>query len=241
MNKKKFGFDIHGVLDDLPETFVALNNALYDAGHEIHILTGSHGSEKVYQQLRDIGIKWHKFFSISDYHKEKSTTMWYADGLPWIDKAEWDKTKGEYCLKEGIDLHFDDTPEYETYFKTPFARVWTKNNRNGRGLKVKSEFITDAALNAAGFIYEETWIAEWRESTGNKSAVKGPGWRHNIRRRVVDIGSECPGEVKLPIFTYYPKENKLYDFCNNNFIQPTTMRDIKEFMETHKPKDKPKD
>ena len=32
---------------------------------------------------------------------------------------------------------FDDSDVYNQYFTTPFARVWTKNNRNGRGRKEK--------------------------------------------------------------------------------------------------------
>lgn len=135
-HRKKFGFDIHGVLDDLPETFLALNRALYDAGHEIHIITGITAGKEVLQELLDIGIRWHRFFSIVDYHKSIGTPIEYGkDGLPWLDRELWNKTKGEYCKRVGIDMHFDDTGEYEQYFHTPFARVWTKNNRNGRGIK----------------------------------------------------------------------------------------------------------
>ena len=139
----KFGFDIHGVLDDLPETFRALNNSLYDSGYEIHILTGSHISNKIKNQLDSLGIKYHHLFSISDYHKSIGTEMWYDDdGQPWLDKESWNKTKGEYCEKHGINLHFDDSDVYNEHFKTPFARVWTKNNRNGRGKKKKGSALS---------------------------------------------------------------------------------------------------
>ena len=134
----KFSFDIHGVLDDLPETFRALNHSLYDAGHHIYILTGSHITDEVIDLLREMDIRYHTLFSIADYHKEKGTEMWYDEaGTPWLDKESWNKTKGEYCEKHKIHLHFDDTDVYNNYFTTPFARVWTKNNRNGRGNKPK--------------------------------------------------------------------------------------------------------
>lgn len=202
--KLKFGFDIHGVLDDCPDIFRAMTIALYEAGHEIHILTGSHASDKIFKQLEDLGIKYHKFFSIADYHKENNTKMWYdGDKTPWIDKVDWDKTKGDYCRREGIHLHFDDTPSYETYFTTGFARVWTKNNRNGRGAKKSGEFITAANLNAAGFIFSE------EDNT----------WYHNIL--IKDI----------PIFTYRPDNNELTDLHNTADIRPENMADIKKFIE----------
>lgn len=226
MKKLKFGFDIHGVLDDLPETFVELNQALYDAGHEIHILTGSHASDKVFSQLTDLGFRWHKFFSIADYHKEnKDTKMWYHNGTPWIDKTEWDKTKGDYCRREGIHLHFDDTPEYEGYFTTPFARVWTKNNRNGRGTKTKGDFITDHALNELGFAFVEK-----EQFTGMKA------WIHNTTKAVDNINSLAGQPQNKPIFIYWPDINRLNDINNENHVQPKLMTDIRVFMEQHSPK-----
>jgi hypothetical protein len=120
----KFGFDIHGVLDDLPETFKVLNNALYDAGHEIHIITGSHITQEIKSQLEDMGIKYHHIFGIADYHRDNGTEMWYDDNqTPWLDRDMWNKTKGDYCREHGIALHFDDTDVYNDYFTTPFARV----------------------------------------------------------------------------------------------------------------------
>jgi hypothetical protein len=136
----KFGFDIHGVLDDLPDTFKALNNALFDAGHEIHILTGSHITDEIQEELRNMGIKYHHIFSIVDYHIEKGTKIWYDDNdTPWLDEEGWNKTKGDYCKKHNIDLHFDDTEIYNEYFTTPFARVWTKN---GKGNKSKGSALS---------------------------------------------------------------------------------------------------
>ena len=140
----KFGFDIHGVLDDLPETFKALNNALYDAGHEIHILTGSHITPEIEEMLSGMGIKYTHIFGIADYHKERGTKMWYDENnTPWLDKEVWNRTKGDYCREHNIHLHFDDTDVYNETFTTPFARVWSKNNRNGRGRKEKG-----SALNS---------------------------------------------------------------------------------------------
>jgi hypothetical protein len=221
--KLKFGFDIHGVLDDLPETFVAINNALYHAGHEIHILTGSHASERVFKQLADLGILYHKFFSIADHHKDKGTKIWYDEkNTPWIDRETWNATKGEYCQVEGIHLHFDDSIEYERYFTTPFARVWTKNNRNGRGIKPDmSAFdeITSDNLNAAGFIktYRDPFL---------EKAV----WSYHKEKEVITVEAR----TMVAYFTYIPDTNKLAD-TEGNSTQPQNMSDINRFMEAHKP------
>ena len=137
-DKLKFGFDLHGVLDDLPKTFKVINNSLYDSGHEIHIITGSHITKDIEDELHEIGIKYHKIFGIADYHREIGTEIKYDElGRPWLDEEEWNRTKGDYCRREGIDLHFDDSDVYNDYFTTPFSRVWTKNDRNGRGCKKK--------------------------------------------------------------------------------------------------------
>ncbi len=132
MKKLKFSNDIHGVIDDLPEAFVAINNALFDAGHEIHIITGSRKTESIINALAKLGIKYHYFFSISDYCKQTGIEVTDdSKGDPWVDEETWNKTKGDYCAKVGIDLHFDDSDVYHKYFTTPYARVFTKNNKGG--------------------------------------------------------------------------------------------------------------
>ena len=128
IKKLKIGFDIHGVLTDAPKLFLALNSALYDAGHEIHILTGSQETSEIHKQLKELGIRWHKFFSITDYHIEQGTKVDFKGDLPYIDPEIWDTTKAGYCKRECIDLHFDDSMEYVKYFTTPYAKIWTKNN-----------------------------------------------------------------------------------------------------------------
>jgi len=135
----KFGFDIHGVLDDLPDTFVVLTRSLKEAGHEIHILTGSHWTDEIEQYLHEMGVPWHRHFSIADHYRDlgMEPPIRYDElGRPWIPEEFWDSAKAEYCRREGIHLHFDDSPQYEPHFTTPFARIWTKNNRNGRGEKL---------------------------------------------------------------------------------------------------------
>lgn len=126
----KVGLDLHGVIDSMPEFFAFFTKAIIDAGGEIHIITGG-TSEKDIKLLEDYGIRWTHFFSISDYHREKGTPTQGTHpkyGFPQISDQEWDRTKGEYCQKHGIDLHIDDTLIYNDYFTTPFCRLWTHNH-----------------------------------------------------------------------------------------------------------------
>ena len=48
--------------------------------------------------------------------------MWFDEqGRPWVDDELWNKAKGEYAKREGLDLVLDDTEIYKKYFETSFA------------------------------------------------------------------------------------------------------------------------
>ena len=117
---KKLGVDLHGVIDASPELFSDLSKVLVASGWEVHIITGP-TYEKSIKEIEKYNICFTNFFSIEDYHKSLGTKITYDNkGNPWMDKNIWDKTKGEYCLREEIDIHIDNTAEYGNYFKTNF-------------------------------------------------------------------------------------------------------------------------
>lgn len=127
--KLKIGLDIHGVCDANPDFFVELSRMLISAGHEVHVLTGKRVSDGALQELKEIGISYTHFFSISDYHTESGTIMNYDDiGNPWMDDEIWDRTKGDYCKRNEIDFCIDDTERYGKYFETPFAYMKIKKD-----------------------------------------------------------------------------------------------------------------
>ena len=118
---KKIGFDVHGVIDSDPEFFSLLIQDLLKTGWEVHIITGK-AQETVEKELQLMNITYTHLFSIADYHKNISTVINYDEkGNPWMDKKLWDRTKGDYCLRENILLHIDDTERYKNYFKTNFS------------------------------------------------------------------------------------------------------------------------
>lgn len=127
--KLKLGLDIHGVCDENLEFFATLTRLLVDNGHEVHLLTGPQ-SFKSFPEAKKLGLSWTHLFSITDYHLEKGTPMTLDAGAnPFMDEYLWDRTKADYCREHGIHLHLDDSDAYGYFFKTPYARYYSKNKR----------------------------------------------------------------------------------------------------------------
>lgn len=127
--KLKLGLDIHGVCDENQEFFSTLSKLLVDNGHEVHLLTGPirERSEKEAERLK---ISFTHFFSITDYYQQIGLPIVFdSKGDPFMDEWHWDKAKANYCLQEGIHLHIDDSDAYGYFFKTPYARYFSKNKR----------------------------------------------------------------------------------------------------------------
>lgn len=120
----RIGLDLHGIITVHPSFFSELSKLFVGAGHEVHILTGSHIQEKnIIEELKKYGIEYTHIFSIADHHRDNQTDgMWYDDnGDPWVSNEDWDKTKADYCKKHNIDFCIDDTARYANYFETPFG------------------------------------------------------------------------------------------------------------------------
>jgi hypothetical protein len=125
----KIGVDIHGVAEDCAGFFREFTKTMVDAGHEVHILSGP-PLDIIRSEVQALGLSYTHLFSISEHHKEAGTAMvWDAKGHPFMDDYVWDKTKADYCLREGIHLHLDDSDAYGYFFKTPYARFYSKNKR----------------------------------------------------------------------------------------------------------------
>ena len=126
----KVGFDLHGLFDsaELSPIFVELTRLLVDAEHEVHIITGSEQTPELCQELREKGVHWTHFFSVTDYHKAIGTPIVRDQrGRPWMDSGLWNRTKAEYCKHAGILIHFDDSDVYHRYFNTPYCHVIAKS------------------------------------------------------------------------------------------------------------------
>lgn len=119
----KLGIDIHGVLDTYPSFFVEQAQHVLKNGGEVHIITGIPCDNKVMEELlsyNDGKKYWTHYFSIVEYLKSKGEKYTLDErGRYWFDIEVWDRVKADYCEKESIDLHYDDSPEYARHFKTP--------------------------------------------------------------------------------------------------------------------------
>lgn len=119
----KIGIDVHGVADSSPHLFSELSRILVDNGHEVHILTGAEHTEELEHEIRYIlGLSFTHFFSTTSHHKNAGTEITYIDGNPYMDNKIWNRAKAEYCRKNDIQLHIDDSDVYGKYFKTPYAK-----------------------------------------------------------------------------------------------------------------------
>lgn len=130
-NKKlKFGFDFHGVLDT-GEVWKLISELLINNGHEVHLITGSMWGDKFRKELKNAGIvegiNFTKFFSVSDFLIEEGCNATFdVNGNPYFPNRLWNRVKGDYCKRENIDMHFDDSTEYHKYFSTPNAIIKSK-------------------------------------------------------------------------------------------------------------------
>ncbi len=133
----KIGIDIHGVADSKPEFFKELTRILVASGWEVHLITGTRRSQEE-EVVRELGISFTHFFSITDYHTEIGTDIrWDEKNEPHLDPYLWDKTKAEYCERTGIDLHLDDSDIYQYFFKTPYARFFSKDSHRIKKTKLQ--------------------------------------------------------------------------------------------------------
>jgi hypothetical protein len=135
-NKIKIGLDFHGVVDEKLNFFKTLMKLLIDNGHEVHIITGGVGKVQL-SLLKKLKIPYTHFFSITDYHTSRKTPiLWDENNEPHLDPYLWDKAKGEYCKKNKIDLHFDDSEIYHYFFKTPYARFYSRDSKRTSKIKI---------------------------------------------------------------------------------------------------------
>jgi hypothetical protein len=63
----KVGFDIHGVIDNLPDFYSFLTDSIIKNGGEVHIITGGSLNDKLKNFLNKYNIKYTHIFSVYDY------------------------------------------------------------------------------------------------------------------------------------------------------------------------------
>ena len=127
----KIAFDVHGVLDTLPEYRLMMRELWYN--HDVYIISGQPLDAEMQALLKDLKIdQWyHEYRSVETYLLEQGNTDYeIRDGQKfWVDEI-WDPVKAQMCEEEDIDMIFDNSLSYAQTFKkvrTVFSLVIDKN------------------------------------------------------------------------------------------------------------------
>lgn len=116
----KIGIDFHGVISSAPEMFAKFCHEIRLRGVLVYVISG--GPKKdVERFLNTAGIEYDSVWAILDFYEQQGQVRYYDDGSYQVDTALWDKAKAEYCQREGIVFHIDDSPVYGRYFVTPYC------------------------------------------------------------------------------------------------------------------------
>lgn len=142
----KIGIDYHGVIDKNPDYFSTFCQIAIARGHQIHIITGGPQAQ-VKQNLAEHHILYNHIFAIVDYYQSLNQGEYFVSGEYHIPDELWNKAKAEYCLKEQIDFHIDDSKDYEQYFVTPYCHYQKALHCCFTGHNIEIDF-KQSALNA---------------------------------------------------------------------------------------------
>lgn len=123
----KIGIDFHGVIDAQPELFAEFCREIRKRGVKVYIISG--GPEKdVARCLANHGIEYDGLWAIYDYYAALGQVTWFDDGSFQVPTEMWNRAKAEYCAREKIDFHIDDSPVYGKYFAAPYCRYDMAND-----------------------------------------------------------------------------------------------------------------
>lgn len=121
MNNNKIGLDFHGVISTMPEEFARFCKVIRKKGIKVYVISG--GPKKdVEQYLKKYGIEYDYVWAILDDCAAQGTASFYDDGSFKVPTDIWNKAKAEYCAREKIDFHVDDSNIYGKYFVTPYCK-----------------------------------------------------------------------------------------------------------------------
>ena len=123
----KIGIDFHGVIDAQPKLFAVFCQEIRKQGIKVYIISG--GPEKdVAQCLKNHQIEYDGLWAIYDYYEALGKVTRFDDGSFQIPTEMWNRAKAEYCAREGIDFHIDDSPVYGKYFAASYCQYNMAND-----------------------------------------------------------------------------------------------------------------
>lgn len=128
----RIAFDVHGVLDTLPE-YRDLMRSMFTYGHTIFIISGQPLDKEMKQLLKnhDLELFYDHYRSVETYLLEKGNLKYeiHDNGQKFWPDEIWDPVKAQICKEEEIDMIFDNSLSYAQTFKkvpTVFSLVIDK-------------------------------------------------------------------------------------------------------------------
>ena len=117
----KIGIDFHGVISDAPEVFEIFCREIRKKNVKVYVISG--GPKKdVQTYLDEHHILYDEVWAILDFYSAQGKAEFFEDGSFKVDTALWNKAKAEYCAKENINFHIDDSNVFGQYFVTPYCK-----------------------------------------------------------------------------------------------------------------------
>ncbi len=135
----KIGIDFHGVISAAPGIFAVFCHEIRKLGIKVYIISG--GPKKdIVRYLAEHQVEYDEVWAILDFYERQGKVEYFSDGSFKVDTALWNKAKGEYCEREGIRFHIDDSNVYGRYFATPYCQYELKGDVCKIGNKFKVDF-----------------------------------------------------------------------------------------------------
>ena len=157
----KIGIDFHGVISSEPEMFKIFCKEIRRCGVKVFIISG--GPEKeIVKYLHQHHVEYDNVWAILDYYDEKGHVSYFDDGSFQVPTEMWNRAKAEYCAKEDIEFHIDDSSVYGKYFITPYCKYDLNNGvcELGCGMQVDFKNPKEAADLVAKYIKERKIVKE---------------------------------------------------------------------------------
>lgn len=126
---KKIGVDFHGVINTDPRFFKEFIDIALTTGFETHIISGG-PKDDIEKFLALHKIRYTSLWCIFDYFDDKQEVEFLPDGSFHVDDVAWNSAKGEYCRRNEICVHIDDSLIYGKYFSTPYC-LYNGNSKQG--------------------------------------------------------------------------------------------------------------
>jgi hypothetical protein len=129
----KIGVDLHGFMDSYSPVLKPLLVFMRGCFHppvEIYVLSGPE-KVQIKEELTKLGytqgVHYDEIFSIVDFLKESKDPDLHQDekGHWWTTEEKWFSSKAKFCIKEGIEVIFDDKIEYRRYMNLDFEKPVT--------------------------------------------------------------------------------------------------------------------